>query len=151
MRRRDFLKIAGIPCFVASIASGQTNDPWTAEELIEPAQFSKELATKAQDVHLLYVGFPILYKGAHITGATLAGPCSKPEGLASLKRTAADLPRDRDVVLYCGCCPFVRCPNIRPAYTAMHEMGFTHLRVLHLATNLHTDWIRKGYPVQKDI
>jgi thiosulfate/3-mercaptopyruvate sulfurtransferase len=151
MRRRDFLHIATASLFLAAAASAQTEDPWTPEELVEPAQLAKELATNASDIHLLYVGFPILYRGAHITGAVLAGPCSKPEGLASLKKTALNLSPDREVVLYCGCCPLVRCPNIRPAYTAMREMKFTRLKVLHLPTNLHTDWISKGYPVQKSV
>jgi hypothetical protein len=28
-------------------------------------------------------------------------------------------------------------------------MGFTHLRVLLLPTDFNTDWITKGYPVEK--
>jgi hypothetical protein len=49
-------------------------------------------------------------------------------------------------VIYCGCCPMLKCPNIRPAYSTLKELGFTHIRVLSLPTNLHTDWVSKDYP-----
>jgi len=52
-------------------------------------------------------------------------------------------------VIYCGCCPFDHCPNIRPAYTALNAMGFKKLRVLVLPTNFATDWVDKGFPMQK--
>jgi hypothetical protein len=39
------------------------------------------------------------------------------------------------------------CPNIRPAYRALGELGFNNLRVLDLPMNFHTDWVLRGYPV----
>jgi len=51
------------------------------------------------------------------------------------------------VVLYCGCCPWGKCPNIDPAYKLMKSLGFTRLKVLHIADNFGTDWVDKGYPV----
>ncbi len=40
----------------------------------------------------------------------------------------------------------VKCPNIRPAYRALKELGYTHIRVLSIPTNMHDDWYTKGYP-----
>ena len=40
----------------------------------------------------------------------------------------------------------VKCPNIRPAYRALKAMGFTHIRVLDIQSNMHTDWYTKNYP-----
>ena len=88
-----------------------------------------------------------MYHSVHIPGAILAGPCSKPEGLETLKKTALHLPRSREIVLYCGCCPFVRCPNVKPAYTTLRGMGFSNIKVLELDTNFHTDWVAKGFPI----
>jgi hypothetical protein len=51
--------------------------------------------------------------------------------------------------VYCGCCPLDRCPNLRPAFTALHDMGFTHLRVLLIPTNFYTDWVKPGFPFEK--
>lgn len=143
MQRRQFLYLAATPLFAAG------NDPWPASALIEPGAFNRELASEPGGVSIFYVGFPVLYRAAHISGAVLAGACSKPAGLADLQTKLAKLPRSRNVILYCGCCPFEQCPNIRPAYTAAGRFKFASLRVLHLATNLHTDWIVKGYPVEK--
>ena len=55
---------------------------------------------------------PFLYAIGHIPGAVLHGPASSPEGLDSLKRWADALPRNTNVVIYCGCCPLAACPNL---------------------------------------
>jgi hypothetical protein len=59
------------------------------------------------------------------------------------------LARNRFIVIYCGCCPWSDCPNVRPAYEALHSLGFTKLKVLYIPDNLGTDWVSKGYPVEK--
>ncbi len=124
-------------------------DPWPADHVLQPKALADRLEAK-EKLPIFYVGFPTLYRnGSHIPGAILAGPCSKPEGLASLKEAAAKLPRTQELVIYCGCCPFVKCPNIRPAYSALHEMGFTNVKVVVIETNLHTDWVERGYPAEK--
>jgi len=124
-------------------------DPWADQEIVQPKTLADRIQAKEQPP-LFYVGFPTLYRnGPHISGAILAGPCSKAEGLDSLKKSIAELPRDKELFIYCGCCPFVKCPNIRPAYSALHEMGFTNVKVVMIETNLHTDWIEKGYPSEK--
>jgi len=123
-------------------------DPWKDSEVIQPGSLAARLTGAAPKPSILYVGFPVLYRSTHIAGAQLAGPASKPEGVEQLKQIAAKLPRDQEVVIYCGCCPWDHCPNIRPAYSLLHEMGFTHLRVVSIPTNMTTDWIGKGYPVE---
>jgi rhodanese-related sulfurtransferase len=129
-------------------ALAQQTDPWPAAAIMAPAQLAEQVKANTS-THVIYVGFPILYKGAHIAKAVFAGPCSKPEGLAALAESVKPLPHDTEIVIYCGCCPFVRCPNIRPAYRALKDAGFTKIRVLQLDTNLHTDWVEKGYPTEK--
>jgi hypothetical protein len=98
---------------------------------------------------VIHTGFSVLYRATHIRESVFAGPGSKEEGVADLKKIVAGQPRDREIVLYCGCCPWDKCPNIRPAFAALHEMGFTRVKALELPTNLKTDWIDKGYPVDK--
>ena len=126
-----------------------TTDPWNAKEIVQPKTLADSIQAKEQ-APIFYVGFPTLYRnGSHIAGAVMAGPCSKAEGLDALKKAVTDLPRGQELYIYCGCCPFVKCPNIRPAYAALHEMGFTNVKVVMIETNLHTDWIEKGYPSEK--
>jgi thiosulfate/3-mercaptopyruvate sulfurtransferase len=135
-----------IPLLAAAMLAAQaTSDPWPARVLMQPANLA---STKSQPA-IFYVGFPVLYRAARITRAVLAGPGSKHEGLELLTKALRPLPRDREIVLYCGCCPFQKCPNIRPAYQTAAKLGFSRIRVLVLETNLHTDWIAKGYPTTR--
>jgi hypothetical protein len=127
------------------LLSQEVSDPWPAGSLMEPAALAKDLQS-GKSPRVLCVAFPVLYNSKHIVHAAFAGPGSKPEGLEALKKAAAPLPRDADLVIYCGCCPMVKCPNIRPAYRVLKEMGFTHIRVLDIPTNMHTDWFSKDYP-----
>lgn len=126
-----------------------TNDPWTSAQTVQPAVLAKELAGGKSTSTILYVGFQRLYASGHIKGAQYHGSGSNPEGLAEIKKWAASLPRATDVVLYCGCCPMEKCPNIRPAFSGLHEMGFINLRVLILPNSFAVDWAEKGLPYDK--
>jgi thiosulfate/3-mercaptopyruvate sulfurtransferase len=126
-------------------------DPWRGSDLIQPRALAARFAVGAPKPTILCVGFPLLYRGAHISSAELAGPASKPEGLELLRKTAAKLSRTEDLVIYCGCCPLDHCPNLRPAFRLLHEMGFTRLKLLTIPTNLSTDWVKKGYPVERAV
>jgi len=95
---------------------------------------------------IISVAFPVLYRSKHILHAVAGGPGSAPEGLEALRQAVAKLPKSADIVIYCGCCPMVKCPNIRPAFTTLKDLGFTRIRVLDIPTNMHTDWYEKNYP-----
>jgi thiosulfate/3-mercaptopyruvate sulfurtransferase len=120
-------------------------DPWADRDVVRPEQVSKDVKSPL----LIHVGFSVLYRASHITGSRYAGPGSKPEGIEELKKAVAGQPHDREIVLYCGCCPWDKCPNIRPAFSALHDMGFTHVKVMAIPENLKADWIDKGYPTEK--
>jgi len=120
-------------------------DPWTSADLVQP----KEVAADVKTPLLIHVGFPVLYRSVHITGSLYTGPGSKADGIEMLKKAVAGQPRDRAIVLYCGCCPWEKCPNIRPAFAALHDMGFTHVKAMVVPENLKTDWVDKGYPTEK--
>ena len=63
--------------------------------------------------------------------------------------TVVSVSKKKTIVLYCGCCPWNRCPNLGPAFKHLQELGFTNVKVLYLADNLGTDWVAKGYPVER--
>ncbi len=113
------------------------------------ALFAAPAALVSVRAIVICVGFHTLFAGGHIPGASFHGSTSTQQGFADLKKWADSLPRSVNLVIYCGCCPFDKCPNIRPAYTALSNMGFNKLRVLVLPTNFATDWVDKGYPIQK--
>jgi len=102
---------------------------------------------KAGKIILIQVGFHTMYKMGHIPGSQYAGAASNAEGLAALRKLVASLSRNQEIVIYCGCCPWDNCPNIRPAFQTLKEMGFSNLKVLDIPERLGTDWTAKGYPV----
>jgi thiosulfate/3-mercaptopyruvate sulfurtransferase len=121
---------------------------WKENQLIEPAELAGKLRGPLHDrPTIVHVGFRVLYEGAHIPGTIYAGPASTREGLELLRKTAGRISPDRAVVIYCGCCPLEKCPNVRPAYDALTKMGFRNLRVLDLPESFDQDWVAKGYPV----
>lgn len=128
-------------------------EPWPTEQVLHALDFSREIsvAKGSDSPTVIYVGFRTLFEGGHIPGASFLGTASKEDGLAELRKSVAGLPRTANVVVYCGCCPFEKCPNIRPAYKTLHEMGFTRVRVLVLPTSFAADWVEKGYPMQKGL
>src|SRR5208337_1338991 len=85
----------------------------------------------------------------HIKGAQNHGMAGNEAGLLELKTWASSLPRSTKLVIYCGCCPMDRCPNLRPAFAALRDLGFTKLRVLLLPTDFAMDWAAKGYPYDR--
>jgi thiosulfate/3-mercaptopyruvate sulfurtransferase len=128
-------------------------DPWTNAQALHAADLVRELGDSKNGSApvVVYVGFRTLFEGGHVPGASFHGTASKEEGLAELKKWLTTLPKATNLVIYCGCCPFDRCPNIRPAYTAVHDTGFTNVRVLVLPTSFAADWVEKGYPMQKGL
>lgn len=142
---RNFLLIG----LLAALCLAQNaSDPWTKPELMEPAALASQMKDSKPPT-IMCVAFPVLYRLKHIAHAGFAGPGSKPEGIEMLKKAVANLPKDANLVIYCGCCPMVKCPNVRPAYKALKEMGFTHIRVLDVPTNMNADWYTKNYPTEE--
>lgn len=125
---------------------------WSAADfpLIEPKDVAAGLS-KTGAPAIFQVGPGVLYRSKHIPGAVFAGPGSRQAGLDALKEAAGKLPRDRDIVLYCGCCPWDRCPNVKPAMDLLKSMGFTHVKAMYLPDNFKTDWIDRGYPVESSL
>lgn len=91
----------------------------------------------------------MLYRASHIPGSIYAGPGAKPEGIEELKKALTGQPKDRAIVLYCGCCPWEKCPNMRPAFAALREMGYTNVKAMVVPENLKADWTDKGYPIDR--
>ena len=121
-----------------------------SSDVIQPAELARLLAdTTAAHPKLIHVGFDPLYRSGHIPGSVYAGAASKPEGLATLKTLLKTVPTDQPIVLYCGCCPWADCPNVRPAFQAAIESGHEHVRVMFIQKTLEHDWTNPGFPTAK--
>lgn len=134
------------PAVVAQTQSPELSP--ASADLIRPDELAKALHSSAKPT-VFNVGPRMIYVQAHIPGAEFIGPTNQSEGLAKLRARAASLPRDTFLVIYCGCCPWEHCPNVRPPYQELKQMGFTRLKVLYIATSFGSDWVEKGYPTAK--
>lgn len=155
MRKKLELPLVVISLAAAAILAAASygvpkDKRWKADELIKPEQLEKMLSGKSKDKPLvLQVGFEFLYYGGHIDGSIWAGPASTANGITKLKNAVKGIPKNKEIVLYCGCCPWAECPNIQPAFDTMRKLGFKDVKVLYLPSNFEQDWISKGYPTEK--
>jgi thiosulfate/3-mercaptopyruvate sulfurtransferase len=143
--RRILNPLAGlILLWGVGLALLHADEPWTAKQLKDPAALAATLSDpKAAQPVILNIG-PV----QQIKGAVFIGPAGVKENLDKLKQHLAKLPKDKEIIIYCGCCPFRRCPNVRPAYELLKTLKFTKAKLLNLPNNLNDDWISKGYPME---
>ena len=130
---------------VAVLAAVIVASAATELTLVQPPDLTVQLAGKGAHPAVFMVGPNVLYRSKHIGGSVYAGPGQSEAGLALLKAEAGKLPRDREVVVYCGCCPWDRCPNVKPAMELLKQMGFAKAKALYLPTGFKVDWLDKGY------
>jgi thiosulfate/3-mercaptopyruvate sulfurtransferase len=152
---RSFLfRVSLFTVFAAAVAFTLAQDaakkedplPPGSNQLIQAEELAQTLKGARKPV-VLYVGPKSIYAQAHIPGAENIGPVSRPEGMEKLRARAAFLAKDSVVVIYCGCCPWDHCPNIRPAYAELKKAGFNNVRVLYLEGSFGANWKDKGLPV----
>lgn len=142
-----FLFVAGVVAQSSPNRSAVTEVP--ASQLVQPEQLAASLRSPQEPKPLiLQVGFRVLYVQAHIPGSEYVAAGSSPNGVQQLRARVEKLPRSKAIVLYCGCCPWSHCPNVKPAYQELRDMGFTNVKVLFIARDFGTDWVSKGYPVE---
>jgi len=138
--------IAGISSSHAQIVTsyGLQSNPWENNQLIRPAVLAKMISTN-QKMHIYNIGVV-----QDIKGAVHLGAASEKENLEKLAKQLKGLPKNETIIVYCGCCPMGKCPNIRPAFQLLKDQKFTKAFLLELPVNLKTDWISKGYPLNTE-
>ena len=125
------------------VSSWQDVEQMTAEELARVLG-----STGAEKPAMFHVGFRVLFAQAHIPGSQFAGPGANQAGLDALRKAVSALPKTKPIVLYCGCCPWERCPNLEQPWRMLVAAGFSNVKVLYLPKNFGQDWVQKGYPVE---
>lgn len=125
--------------------SGQAQNPvnWTDKQLMEPAVLAETIRINKELPVIISVG-----PSPTIPNSQDIGMVNESEGLIKLKAKLKSLPKDQKIVIYCGCCPFEHCPNVRPAIDALKQLKFTNYFLLNLPHNIKKDWIDKGYPLR---
>lgn len=149
MKTKIFISIvfASMITLTACSQAGSTGqkEPWTQAQLLQPADLAKTINDpKAAQPYIFCVG-----PQAVIKNSIDIGPGRDPANINALQAQLEKLPKDANIVIYCGCCPFANCPNVRPAFNLLNKMNFTNQKLLNLPRNVKVDWIDKGYPVEE--
>jgi thiosulfate/3-mercaptopyruvate sulfurtransferase len=122
-----------------SLAQNPVN--WTSKELTGPSALAAVLQS-TKDVPVIFSVGP----DAVIPHSIYIGMVKDEKNMAKFKEEISKLSKSASILIYCGCCPFEHCPNVRPAIALLKSMQFTNYHLLDLPHNIKTDWIAKGYP-----
>jgi len=136
----SFFALAMFVFTLQNISAQTGKEPWLNKQLMQPSELAKNINEK--NIYIYNIGPAGLIKNAIDIGE---GRDKK--NVEKLKKEVSKLPKDANIVIYCGCCPFGDCPNIRPTLKLLNKMKFTNHKLLNLPKNLKVDWIDKGYPM----
>jgi thiosulfate/3-mercaptopyruvate sulfurtransferase len=112
------------------------------EKLLAPDVFAKTISEGKSKVYIFNVG-----PTPRIPGAVMIGTTEDPANRERLKAQVKLLPKEANVVVYCGCCKLEDCWNIHEADKVVSAFGFAQYKILNLPTDFYKDWKDKGYPV----
>jgi hypothetical protein len=120
-----------------------SDTPWAQDQLMQPEELVKILKdAKAKKPVIINTGTM-----RNIKTALKYGPVSDPKGLDQFKAEVTKIAKEKEIVIYCGCCKMGHCPNVQPAYEHLKSNGFSKVKVLNLEEDLVFDWVNKGYPM----
>ncbi|MES2678266.1 MAG: rhodanese-like domain-containing protein [Bacteroidota bacterium] len=128
----------------AFIFSSAQQTVWKKEQLMPTSLMAEKIKTNAKDVPLLFNVGPM----DNIKSAVFVGRGTSVSSLDKMRQTLSMENKTRTVVVYCGCCSYASCPNIKPAFDALVSLGFKNAKVLDLPIGLGPDWQAKGYPME---
>lgn len=131
-------------CLILIAFAFKDGEPWKASQLLAP----NDLTTNLNDIKSKHPILISVGEAGLIKGAIQIGAMTETENVSKLKALLNKTDKDVEVVVYCGCCPFEHCPNIRPAFELLTSFKFTKHKLLNLPHNLKVDWIDKGYPMK---
>lgn len=129
--------------FVLTLAFCKCQNPvnWTSQQLMQPETLADKIKKNNAIPVIISVG-----PDAPIPGSIINGMTNDKTGIDKFKKTLQRYPKKQEIVVYCGCCPFDKCPNVRPAIKALKEMKFYNYYLLNIPNNIRKDWIDKGFP-----
>jgi len=123
------------------MTAAQSPINWTNDQLLQPSELATALKDNKESSVIFSIG-----PGAAIPHSRDMGMIKEEDNMKKFKQALESLPKDTSIIIYCGCCPYEHCPNVRPAIELLKEMKFTNFKLLDLPHNIKIDWINKGYP-----
>ncbi len=117
---------------------------WKSEQLISTKELVLKIQSNAKDKPLIFNVGPM----ENIKSAVAVGAATNVTFSEKMKATLAMENKTKAIVVYCGCCSYATCPNIKPAYDILISQGFKNTKVLELPVGIKPDWVAKGYPME---
>ena len=141
----SMLFAVAVIAFTLQNVTANAQEVWTKSQLLAPADLNKTLMNPKAAQPIIYsIGYQAIIKNSIDIGAG-----GDKNNQKKLKQALSKVPKNADIVIYCGCCPFSTCPNVRPVFQMLTEMGYKNHKLLNIAQNIKVDWIDKGYAVKK--
>ncbi len=130
-----------VPC---QDSSAQNPQNWTSKDLTAPSDLAATLKSNKNVPIMFSIG-----PGAIIPNSIDIGMVKDEKNMDKFREQISKLPKTANILIYCGCCPYKHCPDVRPAIALLKNMKFTNYHLLDLPQNIKTDWIAKGYPTKE--
>jgi thiosulfate/3-mercaptopyruvate sulfurtransferase len=118
---------------------------WKKEQLMPTKELADKINTNAKDKPLIFNVGPM----ENIKDAIAVGAATNLTFASKMQSTLAMENKTKAIVVYCGCCSYASCPNIKPAYDILIAQGFKNTKVLELPEGIKPDWVAKGFPMEK--
>jgi hypothetical protein len=122
-------------------------DPIARQQQIQPQELNYLLINPAITAKPVIIN--VGTTDDQIKGAIKAGPVNDAKGMEAFKAKVAGIAKDKDIIVYCGCCSSANCPNIHPALDYLTQNGYTKAKVLNLAVGIKENWVSMGFPMEK--
>ena len=124
------------------LAEAQT---WKKEQVMPPADLAAMINSNSKDLPVIFNVGPM----DNIKKAVFVGRATSATFVDNMKKELNMVPKTKTVVVYCGCCSFGSCPNLKPAYEGLLSLGYKNAKVLEIPEGIKPDWVAKGYPMEQ--
>jgi thiosulfate/3-mercaptopyruvate sulfurtransferase len=130
---------------LSALTQAYSQTTWKKEQLMPTQELADKINTNAKDKPLVFNVGPM----ENIKTAKVIGLGTSISAMEKMKSSLSMENKNRTIVVYCGCCSYANCPNIKPAYDALISNGFKNAKVLELPEGIKPDWVAKGYPMEE--
>jgi thiosulfate/3-mercaptopyruvate sulfurtransferase len=111
---------------------------------IEPLVLNNIILSKKNIPVILNVS---AYRHTPIKGSIYIGDMLD-HSYADLKLALGKTPKNKEIVVYCGCCSLDVCERVEKAFDLLRANGYTNVKVLNLVVGFDPDWKGKQYATE---
>ena len=115
-----------------------------AKYRMEPNELNNRIKTQKNVPVILNVS---ALKHTPIKGSLHIGDMQD-HSYTDLKLALGKTPKNKEIVVYCGCCTLDNCERVEKAFNLLRANGYTNVKVLNLPEGFYPDWKGKGFATE---